>query len=156
MMFHFSKVISVSKKRVDKKILLIERISKSKRNTKVLVDYFKRKFPKVVIKRITFIYNIRALESMKNSLLTAIEAKNYCFEYKNKYNERCEVRPYTLGRFGGIFGCCSCCPKIDGILFYAEEKVELEKEIKLEVKDLLSQPKGSAFVLFEKKQMAEE
>ncbi len=96
------------------------------------------------------------MESKTKHLLNAIETKCYCKEYKKKYNERCEVRPYCLGRFGGVLVCCSCCPKIDGKVFYAEEKIELEKEIQLEVKEVLSKPMGSAFIMFEKKSMADQ
>jgi hypothetical protein len=156
MMSHFSNVIAVDTKRTDKKILLIEGIPESKRNTSALLEYFKKKFPTVVIKRINFVYDIRSLESKMKSLSNAIEAKNYCLEYEKIYNERCEVRPYCLGRFGGVLGCCSCCPKLEGIRFYAEEKLELEREIQFEVKEVLSKPMGSAFIMFEKNSMTDE
>ncbi len=148
MMYHFSQIIEIDRKKIDKKILPTEGILETKRNTSALLEYFKNKFPTVVIKRINFVYDIRSLESKMWSLLNAIEAKNYCLEYKKKYNERCEVRPYCLGRFDGVLECCSCCPKIDGKVFYAEEKIGLEKEIQLKVKEVLSKPMGSAFIMF--------
>jgi hypothetical protein len=33
-------------------------------------------------------------------------------------------------------------------VFYAEEKIGLEKEIQLKVKEVLSKPMGSAFIMF--------
>jgi hypothetical protein len=41
-------------------------------------------------------------------------------------------------------------------VFYAEEKIELEKAIEIEVKEVLSKPMGSAFIMFEKKSMADQ
>jgi len=155
-MYHFSKLITLDVQKVNRKTLMIENIPIGKRKTSFLIKYFKQKFPKVVINRITFVYDTRHLEYLKNQLLTSIEAKKFCFQYRLMYNQRCEVRPYCLGKFGGVFCCCGCCPKLDGVLYYAEEKAELTTEIKGEIKQVLAQPKGIAFVVFEKYSMAKE
>ena len=156
MMSHFSKLNRADIQGIDRRILLIQNIPESKRKTSFLIDYFNKKFPNVIIKRITFVYDTRLLQSMKNAILTAIEAKKYCYQYRLIYQQRCEVRPYCCGRLSGFCCHCSCCPKLDGVLYYAEEKAELEAELIEEADRVLSNPIGSAFVVFQKTSMAKE
>ena len=156
MMNHFSGLIKDTVQSVDQRIILIENIPESKRKTKLLLKFFNEKFPKLVIKRITFVYDIRQLTNMKNQLLTAIEAKKFCYQYRLIYGQRCEVRPYCCGRCGGFCCCCGCCPKLDGVLYYAEEKAELELEIHREINEVVIKPRGLAFIEFENKSMAKK
>ncbi|XP_054157850.1 uncharacterized protein LOC128956190 [Oppia nitens] len=142
MTHHFHNVVNTHTRDVDQKTLIIENITKSGRKSSQLFNYFKKRFPKVMIKRITFVYDIRKLDKLDYRLLTAIEAKQYCHRYWLEFGYRCEVRPYCLGKFGGVCLCCGCCPKLDGTLYYAEEKAELKNLIKKEVKRLFWEPVG--------------
>ena len=152
----FSQIIGKRVKNIDKKILLIENIPKLKRNPKELKEFLLKKFPNVVIKQITFVYDINKLMSLKLSLWTSIEAKNFCRIYQQRYRQRCEVRPYSFGKARGLFGCCTCFPKVDGLEYYTLEKIELEEEINEELMRTISNPERMAFVVFENKTMAIE
>ena len=152
----FGRLIGESVKNIDKKIVLIENIPKRKRNPILLKQFLLKKFPNVVIKRITFVYNVNKLTSLMLSLWTSIEAKNFCRLYHRKYEQRCEVRPYNLGNFCGVCGCCKWYPKVDGIEHYTMEKKELEESIEQEFIKTTSNPQRMAFVVFESKKMAYE
>lgn len=153
MMSHFSKLILSEGLHIDRRVLLVQNIPQSKRKISFLLKYFEHKFPKCVIKRITFVYDIRQLNYLKNQLLNAIEAKKYCYQYRLIYEQRIEVRPYCCGRCGGLCCCCACCPKLDGVLYYAEEKAEFENEIEIEIKHVVTTPKALAFIEFENRAM---
>lgn len=133
---------------------MIENIPKSKRKATELRDFLEQKFPNVVIKQITFVYNVNYMVSLMMKLWTAIEAKKYCSEYKKKFGQRCEVRPYLLGNFLGLFGLCRCFPKVDGFRYYTKERKDLEEMIGIEAKKTIDSPTDKAFVVFETKAMA--
>ena len=85
-MAFFSRFVGKRNLNIDKKILLIENIPKRKRNSMEIREYFANHFPKVVIKRITFVYDIRRLAALMKKLWTSIEAKHYCRDYQRRYD----------------------------------------------------------------------
>ena len=152
----FSQIVGKRVENIDKKILLIENIPKLRRNSMEIRDFFTKRFPNVAIKRITFVYDIRKLAVLMKKLWTSIEAKKYCRFYQRKYGLRCEVRPYLLGNFRGLCGCCRCYPKVDGLEYYTQEQMDLQQKIDVEVQITTANPQRIAFVAFESEEMASE
>ena len=152
-MKNFNHLIGKSVKNIDKKILLIENIPKLKRNPKELKEFLLKKFPNVVIKRISFVFDVNNLMTLMLDLWTSIEAKNFCRIYHRMYGQRCEVRPYCMGKCC-FCGCGRCRPKVDGLKHYINEKKNLEKQIKEELIKTTANPERMAFVVFEDKTMA--
>src|ERR1700761_9550905 len=118
-MRNFSQFVGKKVQNIDTKILLIENIPKPKRTANDLKNFFNKKFPNCVITRITFVYDISKIMSLSLQLYTALEARKWCKHYQRRYDQRCEVRPYSLGNFRGVCCCCYCYPKVDGLHFYA-------------------------------------
>jgi Cytosolic domain of 10TM putative phosphate transporter len=156
MMHHFSELIKADEDQVANRTLLIRRVPKNKRNKEDLVIFFNKIFPDVKVEGIQFVYDIRQLNYLEQHYKNAANAKLYCHDYFTDYNERCEVRPHFLGQFGGVCGCCLCCPKVDGIEFYTGRERELEKDIKNELNKTVLAPSGSTFVTFSTEKMALE
>ena len=153
-MRRFSELILKDEIFIDHRILFIKNVSKSKRNVKQLKDFLETKFPRVIVKQITFVCDITHLLNLMKKLWTAIEAKHHCRAYERRFGHRCEVRPYFFGHFLGFFCLCLCFPKVDGVTYYRKEKIELDRLAEKEKQEITDKPTDMAFLIFETESMA--
>ncbi|CAG2118730.1 unnamed protein product, partial [Medioppia subpectinata] len=156
LMESFSTIISSREINIDRKILMIENIPESKRDTQSVDDFLSKQFPNISVRRITFVYDIEEILSLMKKLLTTIEAKRYCLYYERTYGQKCEVRPYILGNILGFMGCCFWFPKVDALEFYTQEKVILEEDINKELDNTVSRPQRIVFIVFDRKSDAKK
>ncbi|CAG2106542.1 unnamed protein product [Medioppia subpectinata] len=156
LMESFSTIISSREINIDRKILMIENIPESKRDTQSVDDFLSKQFPNISVRRITFVYDIEEILSLMKKLLTTIEAKRYCLYYERTYGQKCEVRPYILGNILGFMGCCYWFPKVDALEFYTQEKVNLEEDINKELDNAVSRPQRIVFIVFDRKSDAKK
>jgi len=155
MMCHFSSIIKTDNEQVAKRTLFIRRIPKPKAVKDVLIRFIEANVPSAKVEGVQFVYDAKNLKTLHQNYINVVNAKYYCREYAEEYRERCEVRPYLLGHFGGLCCCCSCCPKIDGFRHYESREHELEKDLEKEYRNTISNPVGSVFMTFQNERMAQ-
>lgn len=155
LMCHFSKTIKEDEAHEVKRTLCIRRIPKSKRNKEKLYEHFQKMFPDIVIEGIQFVYNTKRLKAIYTEYNNVVNAKYYCHEYLNEFHDRCEIYPYFLGHCGSTMICCNCY-KVDGINYYENRELNLERDVEKEFRDCISNPSGSVFITLKTEKMAQK
>ncbi|RWS28245.1 CSC1-like protein 2 isoform X5 [Leptotrombidium deliense] len=154
LMCHFSNTIDADNEDTCKRTLLIKGIPEAFRSKGKIIREIQKYLPDVNITALQFVYDSRKLKKLLINHDNVLDAKYFCEEYFFNFGVHFEGRPYVLGLFGGLFCCCYCCPKVDGINYYQNEQKQLEDEILEEYKHTLSDPKGLVFITLETEDMA--
>jgi len=146
---------------LSRRTLLIGNIPPSQRKRSNLVRIFLDNFARINIEGIQFVYDFSVLYDYESYLSSAIVAKEYCREYKAKYNKELMIHKTDVnsGRYcDGYCRLCSFCyvscfywtseETQPGSEYYAQEERMYREKIVKACEKLLKEPTEYAFVTF--------
>lgn len=152
-------IVTKNEAHLSRKTLLIGNIPLYQRTRTKLCEIFREYFPGSDIKSIQFVYNTARLEYFQLQLDTISLAKDYCLNYKQKYNQELMVRQtdvnegqYCNGNcrfcsFLMVFSCYwPCEQKQPGSVFYANQERLYRNKIRKGCEKLIQEPSEYAFV----------
>ena len=156
MMSHFNSAMKARSESEAERTLFIRHIPKQHVDKELLIRFFNQQFPGTSVEGVQLVYSIKYLRRLHMKLMNAQNAIQEIWQYVTYNNCKYEMRPYFLGHFGGLCCCCCCCEKVDGMLYFREQEMLLEKMLAKEFKRTISNPTGSVFITFETAQMASD
>lgn len=144
---------------LSRRTLLIGNIPNEQRNRPSLLAVFASHFSQCKIEAIQFVYDMRTLKSFQEQLDIVVVAKEFCQNYKRKYNRDLMVKQSEVNESHICCGSCRLCsfcfmscfkwPMEDsrpGEDFYAEQELYFRSKIRATCRTIVKTPSEFAFI----------